>query len=185
MKTALIIMDMQYDFCEGGIFPHDKSLVIIPRINRMRDKYDFVIFTKKQLQHNHSTFKLYGGNYPPHCVINTTGEKLHDDLIIKTDDIIINRGTLQKYDSNTAFYDAESIDKVTRLKQILQAHKITTLYFCGNGIDNSIYSTVIDAINNKYKCYIISNAITCINDKKMHECIKYLETLGVELVSNV
>jgi nicotinamidase/pyrazinamidase len=185
MKSALIVMDMQYDFCEGGIISHDKSLLIIPRINRMRDNYDSVIFTKKQLQHNHSTFKSYGGIYPPHCVLNTIGEKLHDDLIIKTNDIIINRGTLQKYDSNSAFYDAEAIEKVTRLKQILKANKIETLYFCGNGMDNSIYSTIIDAINNKYKCYIVINAVTCTDNKKMVECIKYLKTLGVETIEYV
>jgi nicotinamidase/pyrazinamidase len=185
MKSALIIMDMQYDFCEGGIFPHDKSLIIIPKINRMRDKYDLIIFVKKQLQHNHSIFKQYGGNYFSHCVVDTIGEKIHADLIVKPNDIIINRGTLQKYNSNTAFYDAEAIYKPTRLKQILQAYEIQDLYFCGNGMDNSIYSTVIDAVNNKYKCNIITNAVTCINETEMKKCMNYLKELGVTLIEFV
>lgn len=182
MKSALIIMDMQYDFCEGGPLSHDKSLLIIPRINRMREKYDIIIFVKKQLQYNHSIFKQYGGDSPLHCISGTNGEKIHEDLIIKTDDIIINRGTLQKYNSNSAFYNAESINKETRFKQILQAYNVSSLYFCGNGMDNSIYSTIIDAINNKFKCYIITNAITCIDEEEMNKCIKYLSTLNVELI---
>lgn len=178
-------MDMQYDFCEGGAIPHEKSLIIIPRINRMRDNYDMVIFVKKQLQYNHSTFKQFGGTKPTHCVIETNGEKIHDDLIIKNDDNIIHRGTLQKYDSDSAFYDAEVIGKETRLKQILQAYNIKNLYFCGNGMDNSIYSTIIDAINSKFKCYVIMNTITWVDESKMKKCINYLESLNVEFINNV
>ena len=180
MKSALIVMDMQYDFCEGGTMAHERSLVIIPMINRMRDNYDHVIFIKKQLQTNHSIFKQYGGTYPEHCVKGTNGEKIHDDLIIKNEDVVIHRGTLQKYDSNSAFYDAEPISKPTRLKQVLKAYDIQNLYFCGNGMDNSIYSTIIDAINNKFKCYIIKNAVTCIDENKMNLCIDYLNKINVE-----
>jgi nicotinamidase/pyrazinamidase len=175
-------MDMQYDFCEGGAIPHDRSLVIIPMINRIRDGYDYIIFTKKQLQYNHSIFKQFGGNYPSHCVPYTIGEKINDDLIVKPTDIIIHRGTLQKYDSNSAFYDAESISKSTKLNQILCAHNIDKLYFCGNGMDNSIYSTILDALNYKYKCHIIKNAVTCVNQIKMNNCIDYLKTLGVSFI---
>lgn len=182
MKSALIIMDMQYDFCDGGILPHDKSLLIIPRINRLRDRYDFVFFLKKSLQYNHSIFKEYGGDLHSHCVSGTNGERLHDDLIIKPDDVVIHRGTLQKYNSNSGFYDAEAIYKDTRFKQILRAHDIQNLYFCGNGMDSSIYSTIIDGINNKYKCYVIRTAVTCFDEEKMKECIDYLHTLNVEFI---
>lgn len=185
MKSALIIMDMQYDFCESGVLPHDKSLLIIPRINRMRDKYDLIIFVKKQLQYNHSIFKQYGGTYPEHCVLGTTGENIHDDLIIKTDDIIINRGTLQKYDSKSAFYDAEPISKETRLNQILKAYKIKNLYFCGNGMDTSIYSSVMDGINFQYNCVVISNAVTHMDEEKMELCVQYLKTLGMQFMDFV
>jgi nicotinamidase/pyrazinamidase len=185
MKSALVIMDMQYDFCESGVLPHEKSLLIIPRINRMRDTYDLIIFVKKQLQYNHSIFKQYGGSFPIHCVVDTNGEHIHDDLIIKTDDIVINRGTLQKYDSNSAFYDAEEIYKETRLKQILLAYNIKNLFFCGNGMENSIFSTIMDAIKNKYKCTVISNAITYLDENKMNTCVEYLQTLDVEFIEFV
>lgn len=182
MKSALLVMDMQYDFCESGPMAHEGSLAIIPLINRLRDNYDYVIFIVKQLQFNHSIFEKYGGLYPEHCVKGTNGIRIHDDLIVKTDDIIINRGTLQKYDSNSAFYNADAIGKPSRLKQILLAYNIQNLYFCGNGLDNVIYSTIIDAINNKYKCYIIENAVTYLNEEKIEKCLNYLGTLDVDTV---
>ena len=46
----------------------------------------------------------------------------------------------------------------------------------------SIYSTILDAVNYNFKCYIIKNAITCINENKMDECIKYLKTLDVSII---
>ncbi len=182
MKSALIIMDMQYDFCEGGPMSYDRSLIIIPMINRMRENYDHIIFVKKQLQSNHSIFKQYGGIHPLHCIKGTNGEKIHDDLIIKNENIVIHRGTLQKYDSNSAFYNAEQISGETRLKQMLIGYDIGNLYFCGNGMDSSIYSTIIDAVNFKFKCHIIKNAVTCLNENKMSECIKYLKTLDVSVI---
>lgn len=180
--SALIIMDMQYDYCDGGPLAHNKSLLIIPQINRIRNDYDMVIFIKKRLQSNHSIFKYYGGTLPVHCVDGTNGEKLHGDLIINPTDIIIHRCSLQKYDSNSAFYDAESINKLTRLKQILQSNHITKLYFCGNGMDNSIFSTIIDAINFKYKCYILQDIVASIDPNKSDECIAYLQPLGITLL---
>ncbi len=179
--SALIIMDMQYDYCNGGPLAHDKSLLIIPQINRIRNTYNLIIFTKKRLQSNHSIFKYYGGSFPIHCVDNTNGEKLHGDLLITPTDIIIHRCSLQQYDSNSAFYDAESINKPTRLKQILQSNHITDLHFCGNGMDNSIFSTIIDAINYKYKCHILKDIIASIDSNKCDECIAYLLSLGVTL----
>ena len=119
MKNALIIIDMQYDFCEGGIIPYQKSLDIIPIINRIRDNYDFIIFIKDHHPENHCSFKEYGGIFPKHCIENSYGCRLHDDLILKNDDLIISRGSLQKYDSNSAFYDAEEINKNTKLKNFL------------------------------------------------------------------
>lgn len=183
MKTALIIVDMQYDYCDGGPLPHDNSISIIPTINRIRNDYDHVIFLTKQLQFNHSCFKLYGGVHPSHVVKGTDGQKIHDDLIIKDNDIIITRGSLQKYDSSTGFYDAESIKKETKLKQTLNMHNIDKLYFCGNGIDSSIYSTIIDAVNNNFECYIIEDAITYMDKNEKDKCITYLNnTLHVNFL---
>lgn len=182
--SALIVIDMQYDFCDGGPLAHNKSLMMIPQINMIRDNHKLIIFTKKQLQYNHSIFKNFGGSMISHCISGSRGEKLHDDLIVKSSDIIINRGTLQQYDSNSAFYDAESLSKMTRLYQILKAEKICELYFCGNGIDNVIYSTIIDALNFRFKCYVYSNVVTHVNEKSMNECITQLREWGIIFITH-
>ena len=176
MSKALIIMDMQYDICEGGPLAHENSLKIIPKINTIRDEYDLIIFTVKLHPKNHSSFKQFGGDDPKNCIINTHGCKIHDDLIINNKDIIISRETLQKYSSDSAFFDAEDVEKTTNLKNILLNNNIKDLYFCGNGIESYIFRSVLDAQIYKFNCYIIKDGFSYMNKDKAEECIKFMET---------
>lgn len=182
MNKALIIMEMQYDFCEGGPIPHANSLNIIPIINKIRNDFNFVIFVNDCHPNNHCSFKNFGGNLNKHCVFNMPGSKIHDGLLINDKDLIINKGTLQKYDTTSAFFDAESIDRPTKLKDYLKMNKITELYFCGNGLDETIFSTLIDAVNYRYKCYVIKNAITYLNKDTYSKCVNYLKTIDVNFI---
>lgn len=181
MKNALVILDMQYDLCNGGSVAFENALNIIPIINRIRDNYDYVIFIKKRYPENHSCFKQFGGKKPKHCIQDTDGEKIHNDIISTSKDFIVSRGSLQKYDSNSAFYDAEDIERETRLKTILKMNNISTLYFCGNDMENVIFSTIMDAIKFNYKCFLIKDAITYNDVEKAKKYMDYLDELDVKL----
>jgi len=176
---ALIIMDIQNDFCDGGPIPHKKSLEIIPTINKIKEDYQHVFLVRELHQHNHSSFLEFGGKIHSHCVIDTQGAEFNTHLDISKSDIIITRGTLQKFDSASAFYDAENINKPTNLRHLLQVNNITELYFCGINMDVSIFSTVLDAINYKYNCYIYKDCVAYADEEKYNNNMKYLESLGV------
>ena len=175
MPKALIIVDMQYDLCEGGPLAHTDSLKIIPKINSIRDEYDLIIFSIKSHPKNHSSFKQYGGENPKNCILNTYGCKIHDDLIRTSKDIIISRETLQKYSSDSVFFEADDIERTTNLKNILLGHNIKDIYFCGNGIDSLIFRSVLDAQIYKFNCHIIKDGISYMNKEKAKECIKFME----------
>lgn len=179
MKNALIIINMQYDYCEGGPLANAHSLENISIINQIREEFDQVIFIRDLHPDNHCSFKQFGGKFPKHCIKDTRGSELHKDMIIKDQDIILSKGTLQKYDSDSIFYDAEDINKQTNLKKILNFNKIDRLYFCGNGFDDTIFSSIIDAINFKFNCFIIKDAIGFIDMDKTNKKLNYLETLDV------
>lgn len=175
MSKALIIMDMQYDCCEGGPLAHEDSIRIIPKINSIRDDYDLVIFGIKSHPNNHNSFKQFGGLEPKNCIVNSNGHKIHDNLIINKNDIIIPRGTLQKYNSESIFYDAAEIEKLSKLKYILNFHNVKDLYFCGNGIDSSIFCSIIDAQMFNFNCHIIKDGFSYMNKEKADECKQFLE----------
>jgi nicotinamidase/pyrazinamidase len=178
-NVALIIMDMQNDFCNGSPLANTKSLKIIPIINKLKEKFKYVFLTKEQHQSNHSSFKKFGGKYPSHCVENTKGNEFNEYLNISKDDIIIERGMLQKFDSSSAFYDAEEIKKKTNLRNILKINNINKLYFCGMNADTSMFSTIMDAINYKYKCYVYADAIAYADEDMYIKRIEYLTKLGI------
>ena len=182
MKKAILIVDMQYDMCDGGIMANINSLKIIPKINNIRDDFDLVIFVTKLYPDNHASFKQFGGKYLKHCVENTFGANLHNDLIVKSSDIIINRCTLQKFDSNSAFYNAETIEKPTKLKYFLELNEISQIYFCGNNMDTCIFSTIMDALNLKFNCFVITDMIGYQNKENYDNCVKCLEKLNVTFI---
>ena len=179
-KKALIIIDMQYDICDGGIMANINSLRIISKINSIRDDFDLIIFINKVYPNNHASFSTLK---PPYCIINTFGSKLHNDLIMTPNDIIINICTLQKYESNSGFYDAEPIEKQTNLKYILEINNISNLYFCGNDMDTCIFGTIMDAINFKFTCFVINDAIGYRSKEKYDDCILFLKKLGVTFIN--
>lgn len=179
MHDILIIVDMQYDFCSEGALPHYKSLEIIPTINRIRPRFPLIVFTRDLHPNNHISFKKMGGNLPMHCVMDTHGGEICRDLIMEKTDIIISKGTLQGYDSDSIFYNANTIDKPTNLRHIIQANNITDIYLCGTGLDGVIFSSAIDSINFRYKTYIIEDAVSYNDKNKIEQCSRYLKGLGV------
>lgn len=127
MPTALIIVDVQNDFCEGGALAVTGASEIIPVINRMREtlKPSRVVLTQDWHPANHTSF--VGNNpgetlfqpraapdadgshqmmWPAHCVQDTPGADFHPGLVRRLDDIIIQKGRRKDTDSYSAFGSA-------------------------------------------------------------------------------
>lgn len=176
---ALIVMDLQHDMCDGGPFANINSLNIIPIINSLRDNYKYIFYVKKMLPISHCSLKRNGGHHPTHCIVNTHGCNLHNDLIVDKNDMIINICTQHNYNSNSAFFDDEETQTTTKLKYLLNVNNIKNLYFCGNNFETSIFSTIIDAFNYKFNCYIILDAIGYINKDECDKKMQFLNNLCI------
>jgi nicotinamidase/pyrazinamidase len=185
MKVLLII-DYQNDFCEGGPLAYKDSLEIIPMINRIRYKFDTVIFTKDWHPYNHSSFIKYGGMYQQHCIQDTKGAEINDNILRSKKDYIITKGTYQLYDTCSAFYDAKEINKRTKLESILKSNNMQEIYICGNGLENCIFSTLMDCARFDIKCTLIIDCVTYDNmdDTKYIECLNFLKTLKINIVNS-
>ena len=179
-KRALIIINCQNDFFEGGSLGVPNSLKIISVINRVKQKFKIIIFSKDWHLENHTSFKQNGGMWQTHCVQETFGSELHSFIKFnETTDYVIHKGTKSKYDSYSAFYNAKDIGEKTQLNTILKKNSITQIYICGLGIEYDIFSTIMDGYRFRYKCYLILDAITGFDKKKVEKKLKYLNNLGV------
>lgn len=181
---ALVVINLQNDFCDDGAVAVPNSIQIIPIINRVRDYFKIVIFVQEWHPKDHVSFYCAGGNQPPHCIAGTKGAELNGGLDLNDRDFIIHKGTLVLYDSNSAFYDATTINKTTNLLPILKHHRIKELYLCGVTLEGDILSTAIDAQKFHYETKIIEDATMGIHPIQMKTAREYLVNVGVEFVNS-
>jgi nicotinamidase/pyrazinamidase len=165
--TALLVIDIQNDLCEGGIMASKKSSDIISIVNRIKSKFNTVIFSMDNHTKDNISFKKRGGKYNQHCVVNTNGCKLNSFLNYdKNKDLTIIKGDYDDYDTDSCFYRVKNnnINIETNLRHILNENNIKTLYICGLGFEHCIYNTILDAYKFRINTIIIEDGISYLNN---------------------
>lgn len=180
-KRALIIMNVQNDYFVGGAMEISHSLSIIPVINRIKQKFEYVFFIADRYSKNNCMFKKNGGKYPKHCIQYTHEAKLHKFIELEKKDKIIYKGSNDKYITNTAFYNAKDVNDKTTLNNYLNKIGIDTLYVCGL---TGIHETLLDAYKFRYKCYYVYDACMGRDDDKIIKCRKFLKKIGIKYIKS-
>lgn len=201
MKSALIVVDIQRDFCEGGSLAVPGSLEIVPVINTLLKEtsyFDLVVFTQDWHPPNHKSFaenhkgkkpmdqiNLHGKMqtlWPTHCVQKTQGAEFHPDLKIPPTAriTIVRKGMNPEYDSYSGFKDAGG--HKTTLAGILKDNKVTTIYVCGLATDYCVKATALDALEITESVYLIQNACRGVNIPKgtINEALAEMKKAGVK-----
>lgn len=177
MKKALLIVDVQNDFCPGGSLGVKDGNKVVPIINDLMDKFDTVISS----QDWHPEKTVHFKKWPVHCVAGTKGAEFHPELKTDNIDLKLKKGTDNKDDGYSAF-DATN----TSLRDYLKENNITTLYICGLTTDYCVKESALDAINLGVHTYVVTNAIAAVNaqpgdDKK---ALDEMYTKGCNLVES-
>eukprot|EP01132_Coremiostelium_polycephalum_P004708 gene4708-5880_t len=191
MSTALIIVDMQYDFMEGGSLEVKNANEILQPINNLREKhtFDLVVFSKDYHPSNHISFASNHPNKnvfdsiplnetgtktqvlcPDHCVQGSHGSEIHKDLIRKNSDRIVKKGMDPMVDSYSAFSDNDHLKK-TELESILHENRIKEVYVCGLALDYCVSYTCLDAVALGFKTFFLEDASrgrTTAEDRALH-----------------
>lgn len=179
MKKALIIVDVQNDFCEGGALEVPRANEIIPYINLLMEKneYDQIILTQDWHPDNHKSFASSNGKkigdtiilngipqfmWPDHCVQGTFGAEFHKDLNIEKVNHIIQKGTNIDFDSYSGFQDNNQVVK-TDLDDYLKTHDIQLLEIVGLALDYCVKYTCLDAANLGYVTCLHFNGTRAVN----------------------
>lgn len=156
MKKALLIVDLQNDFCPGGSLAVTDGDKIVPIINGIIDKFDFVISS----QDWHPSDSMHFDKWPAHCVAGTYGAELHPQLNINKINLKLLKGTLNKDDGYSAF-DATNVSLVDYLKK----HRVQSLYVCGLATDYCVKATALDAVSLGIHTFVITDAVKGVNVK--------------------
>jgi len=172
-NDALIIVDVQIDFCPGGALPVPDGDRIVPAVNEYIEMFRIVgqpVFaTRDWHPENHISFRENGGIWPRHCVQNTEGAKFHPDLKLPPDAFIISKGERPELEAYSGFQG-------TLLDSLLKERGIKRVFICGLATDYCVKNTAIGALNLGYTTFILSDAIKGVDVNK-GDSEKSIETM--------
>ena len=135
---ALIIVDMQYDFCPGGALPVAEGDQVIDPINRLEKDVQFVVATRDWHPPDHNSFAAQGGPWPVHCVRDTHGAQIHDRIDLSRINAIVDAGREREDEGYSGF-------EKTDLERILRDRGIDTIHVAGLALDYCVMATALDA----------------------------------------
>lgn len=174
--SALIIVDVQNDFLDGGSLQVPNSLSILPNIKKIIPLFDHVIFSKDWHPEDHSSFISNGGKWPTHCVQNTFGANIHKKIYDIKYKVFL-KGTDKNHDSYSAFYNIPNT-KETGLREYLNANSIKDLYFCGLVTEICVNASVLDGLKFNYNCNLVTDCVKELDKNKSKITIDNLQKLG-------
>ncbi|MGL5123423.1 MAG: bifunctional nicotinamidase/pyrazinamidase [Fusobacteriaceae bacterium] len=191
---ALIVVDVQNDFCHGGTLEVKEIEKIIPKINKLikkfREKKFLIIGTKDWHPSNHKSFEINKNEnksagidqyWPVHCIQESNGSEFHKEL--EKIDIVIKKGADRNVDSYSGFFDNKQ-QQQTDLDKILKNNNINDIYIVGVATDYCIKYTAEDGLQLGYNVAIVTDACKGVNLKKedSKNALKYLESIGSKLI---
>lgn len=176
--AALLLVDVQNDFCLGGALPvPDGDKVVVP-LNRVASCFEAaglaVVASRDWHPEVTCHFKEFGGAWPPHCVQGSPGAAFHPALRLPDATVVISKGISPDSDSYSAF-DGRSEDGMS-LDETLSALNIRRLYVGGLATDYCVRSSVLDALSAGYEVTVLVDAIAGV-DINQGDSVKALEEM--------
>src|SRR6185295_13719148 len=131
--AALILVDIQNDFCPGGALAVADGDAVVKVVNRLMPHFALVVSTLDWHPANHISFREQGGPWPPHCVQNTFGAQLHPALRTELIDHTFRKATTADRDAYSEFEGMD--DNHGSLDQYLKSRGVRRVYLAGLATD--------------------------------------------------
>ena len=205
-KRALLVIDMQNDFCPpAGSLAVNEGDRLPPIINALRVQkiFDLVVFTQDFHPPNHCSF--YENNrqnpnaklfeelelpdvglqmmWPVHCVQGSNGAQFLEQMDIRENDIIVQKGLDFRVDSYSGFFDNKRL-RETQLNSILKQNGITEVYLCGLATDFCVGYSALDAVSLNFKTYLITDATRGVAPHSTTAMLERLQASGVVFITS-
>jgi len=160
-RTALVVVDMQNDFCPNGALPVADGDKVVRPLNKYIGKFRAagapIIYTRDWHPPDHNSFKTQDGPWPPHCVQGTQGARFHPDLVIPTEGEIVSKA--DKKDEAYSFFQG------TNLAESLHKRGIKRLLVGGLATDYCVKETVLDGLREGFEVFHLDDASRGVNIK--------------------
>ena len=173
---ALIVVDVQNDFCPGGALAVEHGDEVIDKLNQMAAEHEVVVATRDWHPSDHDSFQESGGQWPVHCVQDTPGAELHADLDREAIDLVVDGGTTR---------DAPGFDKFedTDLEDFLRERDVDRVHIGGLALDYCVKHTALGARRRGFETVVHLGATRPVDVEPGdgERAIKELRDAGVEI----
>lgn len=194
MSKALLVIDVQNDFCEGGALACEGGAGVASKISSfIRDhktSYDFVIASRDW----HSPNDLNDGHFPPagvqpdfvktwplHCIAGTSGAEYHPNLDTTLVDIHIKKGQSA---NGYSIFDGIT-DDGDRFSEALQKNAITEVDLVGIATDYCVRASALDAVKHGLSVRVISSLTTGVSADSIEKAIDEMVDAGISVVATI
>jgi nicotinamidase/pyrazinamidase len=187
MSRALLIVDVQNDFTEGGSLAVAGGAAVAAGITRLLDEhadaYDLVIASRDWHDADSdngghiSDHPDYVDSWPPHCISGTPGAEYHPALASDRIDVHIKKG--QGRPAYSAFEGADDFGK--GISEVLQAHGITELDVVGIATDHCVRASALDAVEDGQRVRVLTDLIAGVADASSAAALDELVAAGAVL----
>lgn len=197
VTEALIVVDLQNDFCPGGALPVADGDAIVPLVNRLLAQADVRILTQDWHPPQHGSFAanhpaarpfdrgMVGGVeqilWPVHCVQGAAGAAFHPDLDTDRAELILRKGVSGELDSYSAFFENDRVTP-TGLDGYLRSRGVDAVAVVGLALDVCVAATAIDAARLGYRVRVIEPACRAIDrDGSLAAALAAMNGAGVTI----
>lgn len=197
---ALLIVDIQNDFCPGGALEVPDGDKIIPTVNKLIDHFDVVVQTQDWHPAGHSSFASshdgkepfdtvemdYGTQvlWPEHCIQGSEGAEFHKDLNTLKSQVIIRKGFRKAIDSYSTFFENDQ-KTATGLTGYLKQRGVTDLYTVGLATDFCVKWSILDGIGEGFNMHIVEDAVKGIDlNGSLDEAWDEMKKKGVKVTQS-
>jgi len=198
-REALIVIDLQKDFCPGGSLAVSGGDEIVPMVNALARRFAHVVLTQDWHPPGHGSFAsshpgrkpfdaidmAYGRQtlWPDHCVQDTQGAAFHPGLVCPQAELILRKGYRRDIDSYSAFFENDRVTP-TGLAGYLRERGLTRLVFIGLATDFCVAYSALDARRAGFEATVLLDACRAIDAQgSLARMIAEMRAAGVDLGS--
>lgn len=181
-NDALIIVDVQNDFCPGGALATKDGADVASTLTAVAREFSQknlrVFATQDWHPKGHSSFEEQGGPWPPHCVQDSKGAEFHPDLRLPVGASIVRKGSDPNVDAYSGFLDSN-------LEDLLKAAGIQRVVVGGIATDYCVLNTVLDARKLGFDTYVLKDAVAAVNVEEGDDekAFSKMEAAGANLIT--
>ena len=180
INDALVVVDVQRDFCPGGALAVAGGDEIVPLINTLAKQFDHLVFTRDWHPADHCSFSpapaFRDKSWPVHCVAGTPGASFAEGLDVPPRALIVDKGTAPDKEAYSGF-------EGTRLAEELRKRGVEAIVVCGLATDYCVKNTALDGLRHGFRVTVVKDACRGVDmpPGTADDALREMEAAGVKL----